>query len=923
MQQNYFIKHEETCICYMREELAKTYSPNDFESDLYKWWLNNGYFKPETQEKLGIASEETFCNTLPPPNVTGVLHLGHAMTISLQDLMVRHARMQYKKTVFVPGTDHAGIATQNVVERELSKQGINRKELGREKFIEKVWEWKHKSHAIISTQSQKMGMSCDWDREAFTMDENLSKAVRKAFVTLYEKDLIYRGNYLINWCPGRCESAVSDLEAEPKEEIGNLWYIRYPVITDNWNGPQDEWGSGNWAKGAEQFIEVATTRPETLLGDSAVATNSEHPLFGKLIGKTAVLPVLGRRIPIIDDEAVDPEFGTGAVKITPAHDFNDYETGKRHNLAFYTIFDKKAVVLKEFGGPYTGMDRFVARDAIIEDLKKEGLLTKIEEHEHVVPHCQRCATIVEPMDSVQWFVRTKPLVKQVLAKIESDGINFIPSNMIDRLYHWLNPNTIRDWCISRQLWWGHQIPIWYCQKCGKTTSGLDDPTVCSHCGSSDLQQDPDVLDTWFSSGLWPFSTLGWPESTKDLENFYPNELRETGYDILFFWVARELMMGVELTGKLPYKNVYFHGLVRNEVGKKISKSMENIEEYDPLNIIKKYGADTLRYTLIAYSTPGLDMNLDPKNLDASHKFGNKIWQATKFALGNIPDDFAYVQPTMNSDLLPVDQWMLAETHRVIRNVSEYYDVYNFLEAARELKRFFWSVFADWYIEISKIRIYNESTDYDPRHLLVYVLDVFMRLFHPIMPFITEKLWQQLPAAIKDQNALIITKWPEYVVEYIDEKVIEDYQNVMNVISAIRQIRGEFDVAPSKKITAMIEAKGKVRQLKKSVREIKRLGGLDSVSITAQVSTNAKVISTVVDTITIYIPIRGLVEVEMELKRLDKEIAKLSKLVAGSERKLQSDFVKRAPKDLVEKERAKVIELQQKITKLEERKTLIE
>ncbi len=610
----------------MNETLANKYNPKAIEQPIYEWWEKEGYFKPEKQIELELVKSDgdpqsRYCLTLPPPNVTGALHLGHAIMASIEDVMSRFERMRGKETLFLPGTDHAGIATQNVVERELAKEGISRTDLSREEFIENVWVWKHKFHSKISTQSKRLGMSCDWSRECFTLDENYSKAVIEAFVRMFKKGLIYRGNYLVNWCP-RCETAISDLEADSQEQQGSLWYIRYPVITKEWVGPSDEWGSGNWAKGATEFIEVATTRPETLLGDSAVATTKIHKQFGHLIGQMAVLPVLGRKIPIIEDSSVDPEFGTGAVKVTPAHDPNDYEIGLKHKLDFITIMDEKARVLNEYSGPYKNMDRFECRTAIVADLEREGLLSKIEPYMHNVAHCQRCNTIIEPRISLQWFVKTKSLAEAVMTRVRNNETVIIPEREKRNFFQWME--NIRDWCISRQLWWGHRIPIWYCSN-GHMISQITPPTDCTECGNTDLKQDEDVLDTWFSSGLWPFATLGWPnEDSPDFQRFYPTNMRETGYDILFFWVAREMMLGEALTGETPFKTVYLHGIIRNESGQKISKSLGNIEEYDPLNIIAQYGSDSLRYTLITNAVPGLDMNLDPRRLKAGHRFCNKI-----------------------------------------------------------------------------------------------------------------------------------------------------------------------------------------------------------------------------------------------------------------------------------------------------------
>ncbi len=901
--------------------LSKTYVPKEFESDIYKWWQEKGFFRPETLVEKGIIDKdaEPYCITIPPPNVTGVLHLGHAMTIAIEDLMIRYARMQGKKALFVPGCDHAGIATQNVVERELAKKGISRKELGREKFLEEVWKWKEHSHRIINEQLVKLGLSSDWERERFTMDDMLSQAVREAFVTLYERGLIYRGSYLVNWCPGRCESAISDLEAEPKEVEGKLYTIRYPIKNEGWSGPQGEWGSGNWAKGATEFIEVATTRPETLLGDAAVAIPVDGGMHAGLKGKVAVLPVLGREIPIIEDAHVDAEFGTGAVKVTPAHDFNDYEIGQRHDLPMYSIFDDKSVLLEEYGGKYAGMDRFDARKAIVDDLKKEGLLAKVEDYVHLVPHCQRCSTVVEPRDSVQWFVRTKPLAEKVISKIEKEGLVFVPPKMKDRLYQWINPETIRDWCISRQLWWGHRIPIWYCNNCEGVTTGRTDPDKCGSCGSADIWQEEDVLDTWFSSGLWPFSTLGWPEETSDMKEYYPNKIRETGYDIIFFWVARELMLGVELTGKLPYEVTYYHGLIRDEHGRKISKSMENIDEYDPLNFIEKYGADTLRYTLVIYSTPGLDTNLDPKNIEGSHKFGNKLWQATKFILGNIPEDFSYVPVTSASNLTMSDLWIVHEINTLVQRVTDLMNEYNYLEAGREIRRFFWGLFADWYIEISKRRIYEEKNrDSDPRHVLIYVMDRVLRLLHPFMPFITEKLWQEFPEGVKDQEALMVARWPIADSDFLEFEKKEAFDRFLSVVTTIRSIRGEFQIPFDKDVKVLVAAGSWVSDLENLGDEIVHLTKIKELRISPDLEPPRQSITAVDGDVTVYIPMEGLIEIEKELKRIENELKKLDRQIAGVEKKLGSEFASRAPEELVEKEKQKLEDLKLARSQLLER-----
>ncbi|HEC33150.1 MAG TPA: valine--tRNA ligase, partial [Chloroflexi bacterium] len=761
----------------MAESLAKIYNPKDIEEQLYQWWEERGYFRPETLVEKGLATADgpRWCMTLPPPNVTGALHLGHAMVAAVEDLMTRYHRMRGFETLFLPGSDHAGIATQNVVERELAKEGLTRHDLGRERFVAKVWEWKEIYHRRITDQTKRLGVSCDWTRERFTLDEGLSHAVRTAFVRLYKKGLIYRGTYLVNWCP-RCTSAISDLEVVPEERASHLWYVRYPIVNGDWDGPspalpvKGRWGSGRWAEGATEFIEMATTRPETILGDTAVAVHPDDPRWQHLVGKTAVLPVIGRRIPIIADEAVDPEFGTGAVKVTPAHDPTDNEIGLRHGLEAPNVMTATAQ-MNELAGPYAGQDRFECRRNIVADFEKEGLLIKIEPYFHTVGTCERCHTDIEPRISTQWFVNVKPLAEAAVEAVRSGATTIIPDREEHRFFHWME--NIRPWCISRQLWWGHRIPVWYCDDCGGQTCEMTDPTVCAHCGSANIHQDEDVLDTWFSSGLWPFSTLGWPDTdAPDYRRYYPTDMRETGYDILFFWVAREMMLGLEMTGQTPFTTVYLHGLVRNEEGKKISKSMENIEEYDPLNIIEKYGSDALRYTLLTSSTPGLDMNLDPRRLEGARNFGNKIWQAARFILSNYPkSEVQSLSPDIRhrtSDLELVDRWILSRLNRLIQSVTRLFETYQYGEAGRQIHDFLWGEYCDWYIEASKVRLYDEAADKTvPRAVLLHVLETALRLLHPFMPFVTEAIWQALPrpSLFSTQvggggEALILARWPE-------------------------------------------------------------------------------------------------------------------------------------------------------------------
>ena len=911
----------------MKEELSKVYDHQTIEKELYEWWEKKGFFQPEKAKELGLvkADDPSYCITLPLPNVTGQLHLGHAITISLEDLMTRFNRMQHKETLFIPGTDHAGIATQNVVERELLKQGIKRKDLGREKFIEKVWEWKDQYHARITKQSKSLGISCDWSREHFTLDPDLSKAVREAFYRFYKKGLIYRGEYMVNWCPGRCESAISDLETDAVDEQGHLWYIKYPIQTENWDGPSDKWGSGNWAKGADQYIMVATTRPETLLGDSAIATHTKHSEYGTLIGKYAILPAVGRKVAIITDEHVDPEFGTGAVKITPAHDPNDFEVGQRHKLEYITVMDHKSRMLPDFCDLYTGMDRYDCRKAIVADLEKEGLLVKVEPHTHAVGHCSRCHTTIEPRVSIQWFVKTKKLAEAAIEKVKSKETIIMPEREEHRFYHWMG--NIRDWCISRQLWWGHQIPVWYCKDCGEQICPephINEVTECPKCKSHTIERDPDVLDTWFSSGLWPFSTLGWPNTeSPDFKRFYPTTTRETGYDILFFWVAREMMMGIELTGKSPYKYVYLHGLIRDEKGKKISKSMEDVDKYDPLLIIDKQGADSLRYVLISNSVPGMDTNLDTRNLDAAHRFCNKIWQASRYVLSNIhEEDTIPTLADIDYDQLQFsDKWILSRLNGLIENISKYMEEFDFLRASRELKTFFWSEFCDWYIELSKIHLYderNENTNIQ-KSVLLHVLDTSYRLMHPIMPYLTEKLWQALPEQYHKVPTIMFAKWPEARKQYIKEDIEQSFTVISEFIREIRRVKHDFGVSLGMQVPLLIELGETPNVFALGQREFIEMAKIDpaKLSIAKKIDAPKQSAKIVLHNIAGYIPLAGMIDLEKEKERVTKQLEKVEKFIQKINKKLNSDFAKRAPKELIDKENEKLEEYKHKKAEMEE------
>ena len=905
------------------KKLPRIHDPQKIEKDIYEWWESQGYFRPEKQRELGLVSEDgpRFCITLPPPNVTGVLHLGHAIVLTIEDLMTRYERMKQKETLFLPGTDHAGIATQNVVERELDKKGIYRKEIGRKKFVDEVWKWKDRCQATIREQSKSMGSSCDWTRERFTMDDNYVLAVLTAFVQLYKKGLIYRGKYMINWCPGRCESAISNLEAEPEEHDSYLWYLKYPIKNKDWKRPKAEWASGKWAEGAKEFIELATTRPETLLGDTGVAIAPNHPEYSKYEGKMAVLPVLGREIPVFEDSYVDPEFGTGALKITPAHDPNDYEIGIKKGLDFITVIDKMGNMVPKYSGKYANMDRFECREEIVKDLKKEGLLSKIEPYRHAIAHCQRCKTIIEPRISTQWFVRTRNLAREAMDAVKSGLTLMIPEREEIRFYQWME--NIRDWCISRQLWWGHQIPVWYCSN-GHEICELEKPKKCPMCNDEKLRQDEDVLDTWFSSGLWPFATLGWPNlESKDFLRYYPNDMRETAYDILFFWVAREMMLGIELTKRTPYNKVFFHGIIRDEHGQKISKSMENIDQYDPLNIIAQYGADPLRFTFISNIIPSKDLNLSSGALKASKNFCNKIWQSTNYIIGNLdkvkklaPFSFDYPR----EKLAIADKWILSIFTKVLRNVNKSYEEYDYLNAARLIRSFLWDEFCDWYIETSKIRIYddNEQDKNTPIAILLYVLESCLRILHPIIPFLTEALWQCLPDPVKEGPALIVAKWPEPNESFIDELIEEDFKLIKNIIHDIRRVRRDFNIIPGLKIPLIIQTGDQKDLIKSTSSVITTLSHIDPNKLKLDESEIPKNSARIIhQNVVVYIPLVEIIDLKVEKERISKKLSKLEEQIQKIEKKIEGPFSQRAPPEIVKLERENLDELINKKNSLKE------
>ncbi len=880
-----------------KDNMAKAYEPKLFEEPLYTWWENNGYFKPE----VAAEDAEPFVIAMPPPNVTGVLHVGHAMTASVEDLMIRYHRMRGRASLWIPGSDHAGIATQLQVERALRAEGTSREEIGREKFQERTWAWKEQYGGIISEQHRRLGASCDWDRERFTMDEGLSMAVREAFVRLYEKGLIYRGEYLINWSPG-LQTAVSDLEVEYSEEDGHLYHFKY-MLADS-----------------DDFIPVATTRPETILGDTAVAVHPEDDRYQHLIGHTCIVPMLGRRIPIIADAYVEPEFGTGALKVTPGHDPNDFEIGKRHKLAVINIMNKNATMNKN-AGSYQDLDRFECRKKLWTDMEAEGLTLEVKPHKMQVPRSQRGGEVVEPMVSTQWFVKMRSLADRGLEAVANGDIRIVPARFTKVYNNWLT--DIRDWCISRQLWWGHRIPVWYCADCDKMTVVREDPTACIHCQSENIEQDPDVLDTWFSSGLWPFSTLGWPHDTPDLARYYPNHVMETGYDILFFWVARMIMSGLEYTDKAPFHTVYLHGLIRDEQGQKMSKSLGNV--IDPLEVIEEYGTDALRFTLLTGSTPGNDMNLSLDRIASNRNFCNKIWNAARFVLSHQGSVLNSRPSTWNlSRLTMPDRWILSRLGRLTVEVTRLIDNYNFGEAGRQLYEFFWSEFADWYIEIAKVRLYgtDEPAQMTARRVLLLVLDRTLRLLHPFMPFVTEATWQHLPLD-DEEESLMIAQWPHK--SHMPPDIMAETQMplLIELIRAIRNIRAEYNVEPGKYITAYIFAGEQLDMLNNHADILATLARLDKKTLLLQPSLNKKLAHTVSQVISggieVFLPLAGLIDLDAERKRIQKDLEQLQKRIGASQGKLNNKgFVKKAPPAIVEKERERLADLEIQLEKVQQR-----
>lgn len=873
------------------EVLEKGYDPAKVEDKWSSHWINNGFFKADVNDL-----RKTFSIVIPPPNVTGSLHMGHALNNTLQDILARFKRMAGFNVLWMPGTDHAGIATQNVVERELAQKGISRHSLGREEFIEHIWKWREEFGGIIINQLKKLGASCDWSRERFTMDEGLSRAVREVFVELYNEKLIYRGDYIINWCP-RCQTALSDLEVEHEETEGYLYYLKYPLYN------------------SKKFVVVATTRPETMLGDTAVAVNPNDERYKKLIGKTAVLPVIGRQIPVIADEYVNKDFGTGAVKVTPAHDVNDFEMGLRHNLEAIRVMDVDGR-MNDNAGPYKGLDRFRCRKEIIEEFQKSGTLKKRENYSHNIGHCYRCKVVIEPTLSKQWFVKVKPLADVAIEAVKDGRVRIIPASWEKTYFEWMN--NIRDWCISRQIWWGHRIPAWYCNDCGEVIVSKDDPTQCSKCLSSNISQETDVLDTWFSSALWPFSTMGWPEQTKELELFYPTSVLVTGFDILFFWVARMMMMGIKFMDKVPFEDVYIHALVRDIEGKKMSKSKGNV--IDPLVIIEKYGADAFRFTLAAFAAQGRDIKLSEERIGGYRNFANKIWNASRFSLMNME---GYDENLIDKDRIEYtlsDKWIMSRLNRTIEQTRDALENYRFNEGAHFLYQFVWHEFCDWYIELIKPYLFDKADSklrLNTQHVLLGVLNTVLCLLHPFMPFITEEIWSKLP---NSEGSITVHQYPKSDSNLIDEKAEAEMNLIIDIVGNIRNVRGEMNIPPATQVETFLytedqETYDKLERNKDHIKNLARIGTLSMSSDKKEYKSSA---TAVVDKVEIFVPLKGIIDFYEEEKRLKKESDKIEKKLILLNKKLSNeDFLSKAPPHVIEDERIENMKLIEKKRKFEE------
>ena len=876
----------------MGKELAKTYNPKEIEEKLYEKWCENKYFHAEVDR-----DKKPFTTVMPPPNITGKLHMGHALDNTLQDILIRYKRMEGFNALWVPGTDHAAISTEVKVTNQLKSEGIDKKELGREGFLERTWQWKEEYAGTIENQLKKMGISCDWDRERFTMDEGCSKAVEEVFINLYEKGYIYKGSRIINWCPV-CKTSLSDAEVEHEEQGGHFWHIKYPIV------------------GTEDFLEIATTRPETMLGDTAIAVHPEDERYKDIIGKQVMLPLVNREIPIVADYYVDKEFGTGAVKITPAHDPNDFEVGKRHNLEEINIMNDDATI-NERGGRYAGMERYEARKAIVKDLEEQGFLVKIEPHSHNVGTHDRCGTTVEPLIKQQWFVKMEELAKPAIEALHTGELKFVPERFNKIYLHWLE--NIKDWCISRQIWWGHRIPAYYCDECGEFVVAKEIPEKCPHCGCAHFTQDEDTLDTWFSSALWPFSTLGWPEKTEDLDYFYPTDVLVTGYDIIFFWVIRMVFSGLEHTGKSPFHTVLIHGLVRDSQGRKMSKSLGN--GIDPLEIIDQYGADALRLTLVTGNAPGNDMRFSNERVEASRNFANKVWNASRFILMNMKENI--VDEPGESLLKPADRWILAKVNRLTKDVTENMDKFELGIAVQKVYDFIWDEFCDWYVELAKYRIYHAEEDPDSAKCVLWILKTVLgqalKLLHPFMPFITEEIYSAL---VPEEESLMISSWPEYRREWefpTDEEVMS---HVKEITRGIRNMRAEMNVPNNRRTKVFIVSTDQnllsgIEAIRESVKPLMLANDILLHSEKKDIAEDA--VSIVVPGAAVYLPLEDLVDFEQEKERLAKEEEKLTKEIARAKGMLSNEkFLSKAPEKKVREEKEKLEKYTQMLAQVQER-----
>ncbi len=881
----------------IEREMPKAYEPGKVESKWYQFWLDKGYFQPAIDPE-----KPPFVIIMPPPNITGELHMGHALTAALEDIMTRWHRMKGEPTLWLPGVDHASIAAQVVIEQQLAAEGTDRHQIGRDKFLERMWRWVASCRHTITEQHRRLGVSCDWSRERFTLDEGPSRAVRAAFVRLYDKGLIYQGERIINWCP-RCGTALSDLEVEHKDLPGHLWYVRYHLADSD-----------------KDFITVATTRPETILGDTAVAVNPGDKRFKALVGKEVILPAVNREIPIVADEAVDPAFGTGAVKITPAHDPVDFDVAQRHGLPLINILNPDTT-MNENAGPYVGLDRFACREAIVADLEKEGLLVKIEPYAHAVGHCQRCRTIIEPIASKQWFVKMEPLAKPAIEAVVDGRINIIPSRFTKVYLNWME--NIRDWCISRQLWWGHRIPVWYCRDCGELTVSVEDVSACRHCKSADIEQDPDVLDTWFSSALWPHSTLGWPDDTEDLRYFYPTTVMETAYDILFFWVARMIMMGIEDTGDIPFRTVYLHGLIRDEKGDKMSKTRGNV--LDPIDFLEKYGTDALRFALLTGTSPGNDSKLSPAKFETGRNFANKLWNATRFVVRSLEGE--RVDMEIGREKLPTeDRWILSRLNRTVSSVAGLMDSFQFEEAQRQIYDFLWGDFCDWYIELSKTRLRATASEIpSPLPVLVHVLETSLRLLHPYMPFVTEELWQNLkkylPPGWPEVESIMIAPYPGADSEAFDPEAERTMESIIEIIRSIRNARAQYNVESSRWVEAQIYG-GKLTPAivpyAQAIETLARARPVTFVATRVERASDDNTLVMVLKETEVVIPMASMVDLAAERQRLEKEIAQSEAEVGRLEARLSNnEFLSKAPAAVVGKERDKLVVLKDKLERLQQ------